>query len=83
MLWTLPVLAFATYLLYVPITRGWIFVVWYLGAIPFWLVIVPLVMRDVWRKNRSHDDSPIVLPPELKPPEPGESIHDRKAPPRW
>ncbi|HVW82140.1 MAG TPA: hypothetical protein VHB69_14505 [Mycobacteriales bacterium] len=77
-------LAFATWALYMPITRGWIFVVYYLFAIPIWVIIVPLVLRDVWRKNRiPPPEPPIVLPPEPPAVSPEESIQSRRPPTRW
>jgi hypothetical protein len=49
-----------------------------------WLFIVPLGLRDIWRAVRVPGaQPPIVIPPEPKPPGPGESIQERKLPRRW
>jgi hypothetical protein len=82
-LWTVAALAVATYAISIPIRRGWIFVVYFLFAIPLWIFIVPMVLRDVWRKTREPKEPPIVIPPEPGELPPGESIFDRKPPSRW
>ncbi|HWA67979.1 MAG TPA: hypothetical protein VG899_16565 [Mycobacteriales bacterium] len=49
-----------------------------------WLFIVPMALRDIWRRVKVPDaESPIVIPEEPKAPAPGESIQDRKPPARW
>lgn len=46
-------------------------------------VVVPL-LRDVWKRVPNRDAPPeLVLPPEPRPVEPGESIADRRGPSRW
>lgn len=83
-LWTAVCLVIAIWPLWQAITVGWIWVSLYLGGIPMLFVIFPLVMRDVWKGAKNPDyEPPLVLPEEAPPLRAGESIQDRKAPPRW
>ena len=73
-----------TVLLIVPVLFGIFYSVFFLIAAAIWLFIVPMALRDVWRAVRVPGAEPaIVIPPDPKPPAPGESIHDRKMPRRW
>jgi hypothetical protein len=84
LVWTFVMLVVAIWPLYRAITVGWIFVVYYLFAIPICVMIAPLVLRDVWKKVRNPDHEPgLVLPADPQPLRPGESIHDRDVPGRW
>lgn len=84
LLWTIAFGLIAVWPMWQAITVGWIWVVLYLGGIPLLMFIYPLVLRDVWRKVKNPDyEPPIELEPELEPPAPGESLHDRKMPRRW
>lgn len=83
-MWTVGFVVVAVWPLWQAITVGWIYVVFYLFAIPICVVILPLVLRDVWKKVPNPDyEPPIVLPEDVEPPKPGESIHDRRPPGRW
>jgi hypothetical protein len=61
------------------------FQIGFLFAACLWTIfIVPLFLRDIWKKVPDHDATPVLdLPPERGPVRPGESILDRPAPPRW
>jgi hypothetical protein len=73
-----------TVLLITPVVFGLFFNVFFIVAAAIWLFILPIALRDVWRAVRTSDDPPpVVIPPEPKPPGPGESILDRKPPRRW
>jgi hypothetical protein len=57
---------------------------YFFAAFAWTLFVVPLILRDVWKRVPDRDaPSELVLTPEPKPLLPGESIHDRKAPSRW
>jgi len=56
----------------------------FFAACAWTIFIVPLLLRDIWKKVPDHDAAPILdLPQECGPIPPGESILDRPAPSRW
>jgi hypothetical protein len=56
----------------------------FFAACAWTVFVVPLLLRDIWKKVPNHDATPILeLPEERGPIPPGESIHDRSAPSRW
>jgi hypothetical protein len=73
-----------TALLIAPILFALFYSVFFLIAAVIWLFVLPVALRDVWRAVKVRGTAePIVMPPELEPPAPGESINDRKPPTRW
>lgn len=57
---------------------------YFFAAAAWTIFVVPLVMRDVWKRVPNRDaPEQLILSPEPGPPPPGESILDRRGPSRW
>lgn len=73
-----------TIVLVAPILFALFYSVFFIVAAAIWAFILPMGLRDIWRKVKNPDyEEPIVLPPETPPLKDGESVHDRKMPRRW
>lgn len=73
-----------TIILVAPVLFGIFYSIFFLVAGVIWAFIVPLAFRGLWQKVKNPEyEPPIVLPPETPPLKPGESLHDRRPPPRW
>jgi hypothetical protein len=56
----------------------------FFAACAWTIFVVPLVLRDIWKRVPDHEaPSTLDLPEERSPAPPGESILDRPAPSRW
>jgi hypothetical protein len=73
-----------TIILFVPIVYAIFYNFFFIVAAALWAMVLPLALRDVWRRVKNPDyEAPIALPPETPELKPGESLHDRKMPRRW
>jgi hypothetical protein len=72
-----------TILLFLPLLFAIFYNFFFIVAAAIWMAIVPMGLRDVWRRVKRPGYETMPELPAPKGLQPGESLHDRTPPQRW